>query len=133
VEVDEWAGLDALSVRGLTVTARADWDALCWLCWASGLDRVALPEVLRPPPELATVVNDTMLRCFRLHDQVRTGGLVGRVRKVASFDWEGVAVGTLPRSLVAVAARQYLERRAALFWIMFAQNFSPFQADLRKV
>jgi antitoxin component YwqK of YwqJK toxin-antitoxin module len=133
VEVDETAGLAGRSVRALATTARADWDALCWLCWASGLDRVALPEVVEPPARLAAVVNEAMVRAFLLQDQLRTGGLAARVRKLSSFDWEGVPIGALPRSLVGVLARQYLERRAVLFWLMFAQNFSPFQADLRRV
>lgn len=133
VEVDEGLGLEATSVRGLAVTARADWDALCWLCWAVGLDRLAQPDAIRPPAELAAVVNDTMVRAFRCQDQVRTGGIAARVKKLPSFDWEGTPVAALPRSFATVAARQYLERRAMLFWLMFEQNVSPFQADLRKI
>jgi hypothetical protein len=34
--------------------------------------------------------------------------------------------------LAEVAAAEYLEIRAQFLWLFFAQNVSPFQADLRR-
>jgi antitoxin component YwqK of YwqJK toxin-antitoxin module len=133
VEVDETLEPSNASAATLMTIARADWDALCWLCWSAGLDEVALPEAVTPRPDFAAAVNESMLRCFRAHDQVRTGGLVSEARKVQSFLWDGLPIGTLSSRFAEVAAHQYLERRAALLWLLFPQNVSPFQSDLRKV
>ena len=40
---------DGAGVPALLATAHADWAALIWLCWAVGLDRVALPDAVRAP------------------------------------------------------------------------------------
>ena len=133
VDVDETLELSSASAASLMTLARADWDALCWLCWSAGLDEVELPEAVTPRPTFAAAVNESMLRCFRAHDQVRTGGLVSQSRGVRSFLWDGLPIETLSRRFAEVAARQYLERRALFLWLLFPQNLSPFQSDLRKV
>jgi len=133
VEIDETMGLDTTRLRDLMVTLRADWDALGWLCWASGLHHVGLPSRIEPPPAFATVVNDAMFRAWRTYEQLRSRGRVARSRGAPSFEWEGIGIDDLPPSLATIAARQYLERRAALLWSLFPQNVSPFQSDLRKV
>jgi hypothetical protein len=132
VDIDEALGLDGVSVRSWLEVAQADWDALCGLCWASGLDRVALPDRIEERESFAAVVNESMVRCWHAHDLVRTGGLASRVRQAAPFTWRGMESNGLTRSLAQVAARQYLERRAMFFWLLFPQNKSPFQSDLRK-
>jgi hypothetical protein len=133
VAVDETLELSHESAATLMTLARADWDALCWLCWSAGLDEVLLPEAILPRPAFAAAVNESMLRCFRAHDQLRTGGLVSRSRGLQSFLWEGLPIETLSSRFAEVAARQYLERRAVLLFLLFPQNVSPFQSDLRKV
>jgi hypothetical protein len=133
VDVNETLDVAEQSVAALMIVARADWDALCWLCWSSGLDTVALPSELVTRPEFGSAVNDSMQRCFRAHDQLRTAGLVSRSRGLASFDFEGLAIETLPPRLAEIAARQYLERRALFFWLLFPENVSPFQSDLYTV
>jgi hypothetical protein len=132
VEVDETLSLDERSTRQLLNIARAEHAALTWLCWASGLMEVALPDEVNPPPLFGTAANRATLRCFWAHDRVRTGGLVAATRKVPRFDWEGIGIDQLPAHLAAVAAAEYLEVRAMFLWLLFAVNVSPFQADLRK-
>ena len=133
VDVNETLDVAEASVASLMIVARADWDALCWLCWAAGLDAIALPPAVVTRPKFASAVNDSMARCFRAHDQLRTAGLVSRSRGLASFDFEGLAIETLPPRLAEIAARQYLDRRALFCWLLFPENLSPFQSDLYKV
>lgn len=134
VEIDEAMFLNASRcVRDLMITARADWDAMSWLCWAAGLETLSLPESLRPPSEFAPMVNETMLRAWRALDQLRTRGLVSRNRGIPDFVWEGLGIETLPRGMAEIASRQYLERRALFLWLLFPQNVSPFQSDLRQL
>ncbi len=133
VEVDESLAPRGLSVRELWHAARADWAALSWLCWAVGLDRVGMPTRVEPPRTFPAAVNRASLRCFWAHDRLRTGGLVAMSRKVAPFEWEGLPVESLATHLANVAAAEYRETRAVLLWLLFEQNVSPFQADLRKV
>jgi antitoxin component YwqK of YwqJK toxin-antitoxin module len=134
VEIDERLSTDVeRGVPAWMQRARADWAALCWLCWAAGLDRVALPEQLVKRPEFAVAVDRATSRCFRAHDQLRSAGLVSRARGVAEFEWEGLPIAELSSTLAEIAASELLETRAALFWSLFPENLSPFQSDLRRV
>jgi hypothetical protein len=133
VEIDETLAFDELSTRQLLAVARADHSALTWLCWAAGLNEVALPDEVNPPPLFVTAANRSTLRCFWAHDRMRTGGLVAATRKLPRFDWEGISIDRLPSHLVKVAAAEMLEVRAVFLWSLFEQNVSPFQADLRRV
>ena len=124
------------SVRANTATpllsaARANWAALAWLCWAAGLDEVALPERLEPRPEFAVAVATSVQRRFRARDMVTTGGLMAHARGVPGFIWEGFDIDTLDGRLAAVLADECQEIRAVLLWLMWEQNVSPFQNDLR--
>jgi hypothetical protein len=137
VEVTEVAYDETLdfscSVRGLLEIARGDWAALSWLCWASGLDGVGCPSELVARPLFPDAAHRATVRCWRAHDRLRSAGLVAVARDVPGFDWEGMNIDTMPSQFVRVAAREYLEVRALFFWLLFPQNESPFQADLRKV
>jgi hypothetical protein len=131
-EVDETLELTR-STRELLGTARCDWAALSWLCWAAGLDEIARPSRLVARPEFAAAAHQATVRCWRAHDQVRTKGLVALARNVASFAWEGMPIEVVPPHLLELAAAEYLEVRAVFFWLLFPQNQSPFQRDLRRV
>jgi antitoxin component YwqK of YwqJK toxin-antitoxin module len=133
VAIDERVVTTDLGVPALMRMARGDWAALTWLCWASGLDRVALPEDIAPPAEFATAADRAVTRCFRAHDQLRSGGLISHARGVPGFSWEGLDVAELSPALAEVAAAETLEIRALFFWLLFEQNLSPFQNDLRRV
>jgi hypothetical protein len=132
VTVDETLELAHVSAATLMVAARAEWDALSWLCWSAGLDEVALPETLTPRPSFAAAVNESMQRYFRTRDQLSTAGLVSRSRGIPGFVWEGLPVDALDGRLAEIAERQYFERRALFFYLLFPQNISPFQSDLRQ-
>lgn len=130
VDIDETLARDC-STRRLLTTAHADWAALCWLCWSAGLDTVARPERLVPRNDFAAAAHQAMLRCWRAQDRLRTKGLVALARRVDGFEWQGIPIDQVPAHLIEVAAAEYLEVRAVFFWLMFPQNQSPFQADLR--
>lgn len=131
IPIDETLPLERSTRRLLTV-AHADWAALSWLCWASGLDTVARPERLIARPEFAAAAHQATVRCWRAHDRLRLSGLVALARQVASFEWEGMPIDAVPPHLIEVAAAEYLEVRALFFWLLFPQNESPFQSDLRR-
>lgn len=131
VEIDETVPLER-STRRLLAVARADWAALSWLCWCAGLDAVARPVTLVPRPEFAAAAHQATVRCWRAHDRLRLSGLVALARNVASFEWEGTPIDAVPPHLIEVAAAEYLEVRALFFWLLFPQNDSPFQSDLRR-
>jgi hypothetical protein len=131
VSIDERVSLDG-GVTVLMCRARADWAALCWLCWSTGLAGVGVPEVLRAPAEFTAAVHRAIQRRFRARDGLATGGLVSRKRGVPSFTWEGSDVGAVDPHLLGVAADEYLEIRSVFLWLLWPQNLSPFQSDLRK-
>jgi hypothetical protein len=119
------------TATALLSAARANWAALTWLCWAAGLDRVALPDRLEPRPDYAVAVAMSMERRYRARDLLITGGLLARSRGVPGFTWEGLDIDTLHRRLASVLADECQEIRAVFLWSMWAQNVSPFQDDLR--
>ena len=120
------------SAATLMTVARADFDALSWLCWSAGLDELGLPTALAPRAGFGAAVNDAMQRYYRVRDQLSTGGLVSRARGVPSFVWDGLDVAMLSSRFAEIAERQFLERRAMFFFLLFPQNLSPFQSDLRQ-
>ncbi|XXX74384.1 hypothetical protein WMF30_42735 [Sorangium sp. So ce134] len=129
--VDETLDTAGLPVSLLMRRARAEWAALCWLCWSAGLDRVALPERIAHRPDFTAAVNMSLARCFRARDQLKTGGLVSRARGVPGFVWEGHAIDELDPTLAAVAADETFEVRCLFAWLLFPENLSPFQSDIR--
>ncbi|WP_437678223.1 toxin-antitoxin system YwqK family antitoxin [Sorangium sp. So ce131] len=129
--VDETLDTGALPLSFLMRRARAEWAALCWLCWSAGLDHVALPERIAHRPGFTAAVNMSLARCFRARDQLQTGGLVSRARGVPGFVWEGHAIDGLDPTLAAIAADEYFEVRCLFAWLLFPENLSPFQSDIR--
>ncbi|WP_437792143.1 toxin-antitoxin system YwqK family antitoxin [Sorangium sp. So ce693] len=129
--VDETLDPGALPVSLLMRRARAEWAALCWLCWSAGLDQVALPDRIAQRPDFTAAVNMSLTRWFRARDQLQSGGLVSRARGVPGFAWEGHDIGELDPTLAAIAADEYFEMRCLFVWLMFPENVSPFQSDIR--
>jgi len=135
IHVDEDLPSEALaaaSVGELLSQARGEWSALTWLCWSCGLDQVALPRSVDPPPSFTAAVTRAVTRCFAAHDKVMTGGVRARMQGVPSFDWEGIPLDQLPNYLAGVAAAEYLELRSMFMWLALDDTVSPFQADLRE-
>jgi hypothetical protein len=132
VEVDETLDFTR-STRELMQVARSDWAALGWLCWSVGLDAIGLPERIAQRETFVAAMHQATLRCWRAHDRVRSEGLVALARKVPGFQWEGMAIDGVPPHLNDTVSAEYLEVRAQFLWLMYEQNPSPFQRDLRVV
>jgi antitoxin component YwqK of YwqJK toxin-antitoxin module len=131
IEIDEQLTTEGLPVPLLLAGAHADWAALCWLCWAVGLDEVALPSTIAPRPELAVATQWVVQRTWRIKDRLSSGGLIGRAQGVPGFEWQGVDIDALPRHLVEVAAHEYVAVRSMLIWLAAGDALSPFQDDIR--
>jgi hypothetical protein len=131
IAIDERLALDDASVPALQRFARGDWAALCWLCWSCGLDRVALPDALEPPPNFGPAAGMSIERTWRCRDKLTSGGLVAMTRGVPGFEWEGMAIDTMPRVLAEVMTEEYLEVRAMFLWLCDETARSPWQSDLR--
>lgn len=140
VRLDEAEGLDVRGAPALVRAARASWAALCWLCWAAGQNGAQPPaddardeDLAGARPEYARALNLALVRAFRAHDGLVTGGLRSLSQGVPGFDWEGQPVESLSRTLLELAAAEWLEVRAVLLWLTSPGNLSPFQDDLRRV
>ena len=58
-----------------------------------------------------------------------TGSRPGR--GVPGFVWEGHAIDGLDPALAVLVADETYEMRCVFVWLMFAENISPFQSDIR--
>jgi hypothetical protein len=126
ITVDDTASLPALMRQ-----ARRDWVGLCWLCWAAGLDRVALPDALEPPDQLGAAAGMSIERLWRCRDKLITGGLRAMTQGVPGFVWEGIEIDLLPAVLAEIAADEYREMRAIFFWLCDQGVQSVWQDNLR--
>ena len=131
VDVDEALATEGLGVPALLGEAQADWNALAWLCWSVGLDRVALPAAIAERPRFAEAMKQAVTRCWRALDRLNTGGLLARANGVPGFTWEGVDIDALPQHLARVVAEEYLRVRSMFLWLASPEVVSPFQLDLR--
>ncbi|HEY3253065.1 MAG TPA: hypothetical protein VGJ91_03920 [Polyangiaceae bacterium] len=121
VHVDELPS-ESKSTRELCQRARLEWTALCWLCWAVGLDQVALPQRIESRPELYAALVAASERQARLsgHD----------LQPSAAPHFHGLDETRLPASALAHLADHYREIRAVLLFLCDAECQSPWQDDL---
>lgn len=133
VKIDETLALDAWGLPALMRLARAQWTALCWLCWSAGLDEVALPAELRPPANFGQAAGMAISRHWRAQDAVATGGLRALTAGVPGFAWEEMEIDAVPRMFAEMACDEYLEMRSVFLFLASPENLSPFQNDLRQV
>jgi len=121
VRVDEHPA-PSRSVRESCLQARLEWSMLCWLCWAVGLDEIALPERVESRPDLYAAL---MLA------SERQAALTGHdLRPSAASHFHGLDETPLPASALARLADQYREIRAALLFLSDGECQSPWQDDL---
>jgi hypothetical protein len=132
MKVDETLETGSLTVPSLMRLARANWAALCWLCWSAGLAEVGLPAELSPPANFDKAAGMIISRYWRAQDGVVTGGLRSVTHGVPGFTWEEMDIDGMPRHFVEMAHQEYLEMRAAILYLASPENASPFQADLRQ-
>lgn len=122
VVVDERPNLTNLTPRELALGARVEWSALCWLCWAAGLERIALPEHLTSRPELSAAL---------LHASARIAALIGPEPALdSSGHFHGLDETHLPASALAHLAEHYVEIRAVLLFASDPECVSAWQDDL---
>jgi hypothetical protein len=131
IAVSERLELGGLHLCALVERARLDWIALCWLCWGAGLDRVELPPQLVPRAAYGRALATAFQRVWRSRDRLQSLGLLARKQGVPSFTWHGAAVETLSPQWARAARDQYLEMRAALYFLGDETCRSLWQDDLR--
>ncbi len=132
VQIDESLEPSAWPVPALMRLARANWNGLCWLCWAAGLSQVALPADLSPPTNFKAAAGMAIARYWRALDAVATGGLRALTAGVPGFVWEGLEIAGMPKHFAQMASDEFLEMRSVFLWLASPENISPFQSDLRK-
>ncbi len=120
VLVDEEPRLDGLTPEQLAGRAGVEWTALCWLCWAAGLDTIGLPERIEPRPELRSAL---------VHASARVEALELGLPE-ASVCFHGLDETSLPASALARLAAHYREIRAVLLFAIDGECVSPWQDDL---
>jgi hypothetical protein len=130
IEIDERLETDGAAVPSLLTNAHADWAALTWLCWAVGLDRVAMPDDVAPHADLGLAMQMIVRHTWRMKDLMASGGLIARSQRVPGFEWQGIDVDALPRHLVEVAVPEYVGVRSMFLWLA-SDALSPFQDDIR--
>jgi antitoxin component YwqK of YwqJK toxin-antitoxin module len=131
IAVDERMRVNGLGLPELLRLARADWAALTWLCWASGLQEIALPKALVAPADFGQAAGMAVQRLWRARDRRVTGGVVARREKAPSFEWEGVDIDALHAGLLSMPEAEYAEMAAMFRWLTDAHNRSPWQDNLR--
>lgn len=131
VEFDEALPADDTEVPALLTTARGDWTALCWLCWASGLESVAMPAELSPPADFGKAAGMAQQRLWRARDQRVFNGRNARAHDVSGFEWEGVDIGEVPPNVARLAETQYAEMQAVFYWLIDDRLKTPWQDNLR--
>jgi len=130
IAVDETLSLAGLDVRSLMRLARSDWNALTWLCWSAGLDRVVLPDRLAPPADFGQAVGMAIERQWRARDRLTSHGLVALTKGVRGFEWEGMPIDVMPTFLVEIADHEYTDLRAMFFFLCDDRQESPWQDNL---
>lgn len=131
VEVDEDLDPSDWEVPALLRSARADWNALTWLCWASGSNAVALPDSLDPPGDFSAAAGMARERLMLCRDRRLSGGEESVKEEAPGFRWEGLEVDELHPALLDLAEAQYAEMWAVFRWLMDPDTISPWQDGLR--
>ena len=125
IQVTETPALSGLGTRELAFGARIAWSALCWLCWAAGLNQIALPSELAPRPELYAAL---------LLASERQAALTGHdLHPDAGPHFHDLNETHLPASVLAHLADHYREMRAVLLFASDPECQSPWQDDLGRV
>lgn len=131
IAIDETLDTDEAELPDLLRWARAEWNALTYLCWAVGLDEVAVPESLRPRTGFGEAAGMAVQRLWRCRDRRMMGGYGAQRAGVPGFEWEGMEVDEIPPPLLSMAESQYAEMSAMFRWLTDAGHRSPWQDNLR--
>ena len=131
VDFDETPAVNDADLPSLLRLARADWTALSWLCWASGLTEVALPQKLSPPADFGKAAGMAQQRLWRARDQRAFNGRNAKQHGVASFEWEGTDMAEIAPPVAGIAEQQYAEMQALFYWLVDSKLKTPWQDHLR--
>jgi antitoxin component YwqK of YwqJK toxin-antitoxin module len=131
IEFDEVPELDGADLPTLLRLARADWNALTWLCWSAGAKEVAPLTALEPPAEFGKAAGMAQQRLWRARDQRAFKGRNAQQHGVPSFTWEGLDIAELPPPVAGIAEQQYADMQALFLWLLDEKVKSPWQDNLR--
>lgn len=131
IDIDETLDVDDHEVPTLMRMARDDWHALAWLCWSCGLDRIALPTAINAPSDFGQAAGMAPARLWRCRDKFHMGGIGARMQGIPGFIWEGIDIDDLADSLTRMAASEYEEMQAMVYWLTDDDVRSPWQDNLR--
>lgn len=129
--VDETLDFGSAELPVLMRFARDDWAALCWLCWACGLDDVVLPKRVHARVDHRNAVAMVMERLWRCRDRLQTGGNVAESLAARGFTWEGIHVDALQPGVAQIAESEHAEVAAMFAWLGDRDVVSPWQRGLR--
>jgi tetratricopeptide (TPR) repeat protein len=128
VQIDEQLDVDGFDIPRLMRHARAEWNALVWLCWACGEKKVGVPAKVAAPKDFGLAAGMSQQRLWRARD-LRVMG--PREVDAPSFQWEGMAIEEVPVALAGIAEEQYAEMQALFYWLTDKTHRSPWQDNLR--
>lgn len=131
IDFDEVPPVKGADLPTLLRLARADWTSLSWLCWACGLDEVAMPEALSPPADFGKAAGMAQQRLWRARDQRAFKGRNAQQHGVESFEWEGTDMAEIPPPVAGIAEQQYAEMQALFYWLIDEKLKTPWQDNLR--
>ncbi|MEO0813018.1 MAG: thiol reductase thioredoxin, partial [Myxococcota bacterium] len=131
VDVDETLDTDDAELPDLLRWARSEWNALTYLCWAVGLDEVAMPNAIDPRTGFGDAAGMAVQRLWRCRDRRMMGGYGAQRSGAPGFEWEGIDVDEIPPQLISIAESQYAEMAAMFRWLTDSDHRSPWQDDLR--
>ena len=131
IDVDETLDPAGEEIPALLRLARNDWNAICWLCWACGLDQVALPDEIAPREGFDQAAGMSAQRLWRCRDKVHMGGRGAASQGIPGFQWEGLDIDELHPAVAQMAEAQYAEMQAMFYWLTNKEHQSPWQDNLR--
>jgi hypothetical protein len=130
VHVDETLQLETATIPELLVEARSSWAALCWVCWACGMDHIGLPENMNPPADFGKAVGVAAQRLWQIRRHMAKEPW-DQEGDTSGFHWEGIHLPDLPTPLAEIAERELAESQAVLYWLCASEHQSPWQDNLR--
>ncbi len=109
----------------LLVAVRAHWAAICWLCWAAGEHRPALPLDVRPPLDLGAL-------CTMLEQRLAATRAMERGDEPDdAFTWERIASADMNPHIAGIARQEFEEALAHIRWLVDDNIPSPHHESAR--
>lgn len=131
IEFNEQLEIGDADLPTLLRLARADWNALAWLCWAVGESEITELKTLKPPKDFGVAAGMAQQRLWRARDQRVFKGRNALQHGVPGFEWEGNDIGELPPPVAGIAEQQYAELQALFLWLTDEALRTPWQDNLR--